>query len=229
MERRRLFVTAAAAAGWSRLALADDAALPVPPAGTKLAFRVLRNNAAIGTHELTFTQDGDDLAVAVNVALAVTLLGVPVFHYTLQATERWRGGVFQTLDSRINDNGELKEVHVKPVAAGYDVVGLNLSDPSKNFPEYTAPPNALPLTYWNKAWLGVPVINIETAHSYPAIVNSPGWNNVPTAEGGTILAQRFDVTGKLHLSVWYDQQAQWSSLAFSFRGDELYEKIVTPA
>jgi hypothetical protein len=57
-------------------------------------------------------------------------------------------------------------------------------------------------------------------------VNSPGWNRLPTANGGTIVAQRFDVTGKLRLSVWYDQTNTWAGLAFSVNGNETYQKIV---
>ena len=69
------------------------------------------------------------------------------------------------------------------------------------------------------------ILNIQTAHSYPAIVSSPGWNKLPTANGGFIIAQRYDVTGKLHLTVWYDQSNQWSGLQFQINGTESYEKI----
>jgi hypothetical protein len=49
---------------------------------------------------------------------------------------------------------------------------------------------------------------------------------VPTANGGTILAQRFDVTGKLRLSIWYDRNNNWSRLEFQKDGDISYEKYV---
>jgi hypothetical protein len=70
------------------------------------------------------------------------------------------------------------------------------------------------------------ILNIQTAHSYRVQVNSPGWNKLPTADGGSIVAQRFDVTGKLRLSVWYDQNNAWSGLEFQINGDETYQKMV---
>jgi hypothetical protein len=212
MKRREFLLSAAAFA------------LPVPP-GNEIAFKVLRNGTPIGEHHLNFTQSGDDLSVDINVALLVTFASIPVFRYSLQATEKWSGGVFQSLESVINTNGTQLEVQAHKTAAGYDVLGINHSNPSSSYPEYTAPANTMPLTYWNKAMLNGTILNIQTAHSYPAIVSSPGWNKLPTANGGTIVAQRFDVTGKLHLSVWYDQNNAWSGLEFHVNGDESYQKI----
>ena len=205
-------------------------ALPVPPGG-QMAFQVLRNGTPIGEHHLRFTRSGDELVVDINIALLVTFAGITVFRYGATVTERWSGGVFQSLESQVNDNGTQLEVHAHKTAAGYDVVGVNHTYPAKSYPEYTAPPDSMPLTYWNKAMLNGTIINVQTAHCYPAIVNSAGWSKLPTAGTGAgngfIVAQRFDVTGKLHLSVWYDQFALWSGLAFHLGGDESYEKIIT--
>jgi hypothetical protein len=220
---RRHFITGAGALALAGPALAD---LPVP-AGNKIAFEVFRNGSLIGEHDLTFTQTGDDLSIAINVALVVKILGITAFTYSLVATERWSGGVFQSVESMINNNGTQLEVQAHKVANGYLVNGINHTNPSQSYPEYTAPPNTMPLTYWNKAMLNANILNIQTAHSYPAIVNSPGWFKIPTAGGGSIVAQRFDVTGKLHLSVWYDQNNAWSGLEFHVNGDETYQKITS--
>jgi hypothetical protein len=63
------------------------------------------------------------------------------------------------------------------------------------------------------------ILNIQTAHSYPVKVASPGWFNLPTATGGSIIAQRFDLTGKLRMSIWYDRNNNWSGLEFQKSGD----------
>lgn len=223
---RRHFLLGAGALSVAGPAVAMPAALPVPPAG-QIAFKVLRNGTPIGEHHLSFTQNGEDLAVAINVALAVKFAGITVFTYALAATERWSNGVFQSLESKVNDNGTQLEVQASPTTGGYLVHGINHSDPSQSLAPYVDPPNTMPLTYWNKAFLQAMILNIQTAHSYPAIVTSPGWNKLPTADGGTITAQRFDVTGKLNLSVWYDQNDQWAGLEFHLHGDESYQKIVT--
>lgn len=219
MDRRCFMFSAAALA-----VPAPASALPVPPGGD-IGFKVLRNGTPIGEHHLSFAQAGDDLTVTINVALVVTMAMIPVFRYSLQASEKWSAGVFQSVSSLINDNGDHLEMHGQKTAKGYDVIGINHGNPSKSLAPYTAPPDTLPLTYWNKKMLDGTVLNIQTAHSYPVIVSSPGWNKLPTAEGGVITAQRFDVTGKLHLSVWYDEKNAWSGLEFHVNGDETYQKI----
>lgn len=218
MDRRR-FLAGAVALPVAGPACADDH-LPVPPSG-KIAFRVLRNGAPIGEHHLAFTRSGGDLSVEINAALAVSLAGITLFRYQARAVERWSGSVFQTLDSYVNHNGTRLEVHAEPVAGGYSIC----STKAGNY-EYTGQPAMLPMTYWNKAMLQAMILNVETGRHYPAIVNSPGWNYLPTAEGGTLVAQRFDITGKLHLSLWYDRYGQWAGMAFHINGDETFQKYM---
>jgi hypothetical protein len=198
-------------------------ALPIP-AGNSIAFKVYRNGSLVGEHHLEFTETGTSLSVAINVSLLVTMAMIPVFRYTGQATERWENGAFTSLDSTVNFNGDICEVHAEKTADGYAVVGTNHDNPAKNM-NYTAPPDTLPLTYWNKNMLNGTILNPQTAHCYKPHVASPGWNNLPTANGGTITAQRFDVTGKLQLSVWYDAKNSWSGLEFQKSGDISYRKI----
>lgn len=212
--KRRLFLVSSGAAALAKPAVA---ALPVPPGG-RIGFKVLRNGTPIGEHHLVFTQNGDTLRVDQHIALLVRLAGIPIFRYKATATEIWSGGVFQGIDSRVNDDGNHLQVHAERVTNGYAIRGTHV-------PLYIGPPNTLPMTYWNKTMLDGIILNIQTAHSYPPIVQSPGWNRLPTADGGTVVAQRFNVTGKLHLTVWYDQNEQWSGLAFHVDGYETYQKL----
>jgi hypothetical protein len=214
MERRDFLLSAAAYA------------LPVPKSND-LAFKVLRNGTIVGEHHLAFSQDGDALTVTANVELLVTVALIPVFRYNLQATERWQGGVFQSLDSAVNFNGNPLTVHAVKVANGYEVEGTNRDVPAKTTPRYLAPPDTLPLTYWNKQMLSGTILNVQTAHSCHVHVASPGWTRLPTASGGAILARRFDTTGKLVLSVWYDTANAWSGLEFQKDGDITYQKITS--
>ncbi len=200
--------------------------LPVPKTNA-MAFDVFRNGSKIGQHQLSFSQTGDDLTVTIMAELRVTIAAIPVFLYSFAAVERWRGGVFQGIDSKVNFNGDALQVHAERVAGGYEVQGINHDVPAKSMARYLTPPNTLPLTYWNQQEFAGTVLNPQTAHSYPVTVVSPGWNQMKTADGGQILAQRFDVTGKLRLSVWYDQNHSWSGLEFQKDGDITYQKIMT--
>lgn len=186
-----------------------------------MTFRILHSGTPVGEHHMSFTQTGDQLRVDTNVALVVRLAGIPIFHYAVQASEYWNAGAFCGLDSQVNHNGTALEVHARPIAGGFNIQSTKAGNYS-----YTGQLGLMPLTYWNKAMLGAMILNIETGRHYPAIVNSPGWNYLPTDEGGTLLAQRFDVTGKLHLSVWYDQYGQWAGLQFNASGLISLEKFV---
>jgi hypothetical protein len=97
-------------------------------------------------------------------------------------------------------------------------------------PRYIAPPDTRPLTYWNKDMLSGSIVNPQTGHTYHSgtqlTITPNGWNRLPTASGGSLVAQRFDITGKLILSVWYDQNNAWSGLEFQKSGDFTYQKFV---
>jgi len=192
--------------------------LPVP-SGDAMHFRVLRNGEPVGDHTIRFNASGNSLSISISVSGRVMFAGIPVFSYTMKASEYWEDGVFQRVQSVVNKDGTPIEVHAERISGGYSVQGTNV-------PRYVAPPNLLPLTYWNKAMLNGTILNISTGHSYPVIVTSPGWNALPTANGGTITAQRFDISGKLHMSVWYDQNNTWCGLEFQRDGDFRYEKYI---
>jgi hypothetical protein len=207
MDRRSFLLSAAAYS------------LPIP-SGNAMHFRILRNGDVVGDHYIEFKQSSGNLAISISMGGLVKVAGITVFRYTVKATEYWQDGVFQGVDSAVNNNGTPLEIHAERIANGYSVY-------STLVPRYVAPPNLLPLTYWNKAMLNGMILNISTGHSYPPIVHSPGWNALPTANAGLLTAQRFDVTGKLHLSVWYDQNHTWSGLEFQrMGGDFNYEKYV---
>jgi hypothetical protein len=209
-------------AGPARAVATAAGGLPVPPSGI-LDFQILRSGTPVGEQKLTFTQTGDQLRVDVNAAAAGRMMGLVPFHYNCTATEHWSGGIFSGLDSKVNHNGTQLEVHATPITGGFAIQSTKAG-----IYDYTGEPAMLPLTYWNKAMLDAMILNIETGRHYPAIVSSPGWYNLPTAEGGTILSQRFDVTGKLHFSVWYDQYGQWAGLEFNIYGSVMtLRKFVT--
>ncbi|MBU6418711.1 MAG: hypothetical protein KGQ79_03175 [Proteobacteria bacterium] len=214
---RRGFLAGAGALAASRPAVA----LPVPPSGA-MRFRILRNGTPVGEHCVTFTQSDNGLRVDTNADMVVTVAGIPVFHYQGNASEYWQNGVFTRLDSKVNHNGTLLAVQAAQIPGGYVVQSTKAGDY-----QYTGSPQMLPMTYWNRSLLRAMVLNVETGRHYPAIVSSPGWDKLPTAEGGNILAQRFDFTGKLHMSLWYDQNNQWSGFEFHVLGHEVYQKYVS--
>lgn len=220
-QRRDLILGAVGSVASGMLPVPALAALPPLPAAGEIGFKVFHSGTPIGEHHLKFTRTGDDLQVDIHATAVVRIAGIAVFRYACDATEYWSGGAFSGLDSKVNHNGTPLEVHARPIAGGFAIQ----STEAGNY-QYTGQPPMLPLTYWNKAMLQAMILNIETGHHYPAFVKCPGWNYLSTAEGGRLVAQRFDVTGKLHLSVWYGQTEEWDGLSFYMAGLVSYQKII---
>lgn len=215
---RRSFITKTAA--FAAVPTAASALLPIP-ASNEMHFKILRNGTPIGEQFMKFTQNGSSLQVETQADMVVRIAGIAVFHYHAEVLEHWVDGVFQRLDSQVNHNGTKLMVAANPIQDGFAIESTKAGDY-----QYTSKPKMLPMTYWNKAMLDSMILNVETGHHYPAVVNSPGWSWLPTAEGGTILAQQFDVTGHLHLTLWYEQSGQWAGLAFHVDGQEVFQKYV---
>lgn len=216
---RRAFLAGAAGLAVTRPAKA--AALPVPPSG-KMHFKILRNGSPIGEQHMAFVQSGDELNVQINADMLVRVAGIPVFRYQVDAVERWNGGNFSGLDSKVNHNGSQYNVHASQIAGGFAVQATKAGDY-----QYTGSPEMMPMTYWNKAMMQSMILNIESGRHYPASVSSPGWFHLPTADGSSVVAQRFDLSGKLNLTLWYDQNDQWSGMEFHVNGDEVFQKYLT--
>lgn len=216
---RRSFVATAGA--FIAAPVAKAATLPVPPSN-EINFKVFRNGSPIGEQMMKFTQSGNRLTVESQANLVVRIAGIPFFRYHAEVVEHWVDGVFSRLDSRVNHNGQKLVVQANEIPNGFAIESTKAGNYT-----YTGTPRMLPMTYWNKAMLDAMILNVETGHHYPAIVNSPGWNWLPTVEGGKIQAQRFDVTGHLHFSVWYDQNQEWAGLAFNVDGHEMFQKYTS--
>ena len=216
-ERRRFLASAGAVVLLAPTAV-KAALLPVP-ANLGLRFKIFRNGLHIGEQLMTFTQDGKTLKVESHADMVVRIADIPIFHYRANIVEDWLDGDFHQLNSQVDHNGEKRSVLAHKIPGGFAVESTHAGDYL-----YTGAQQMMPMTYWNKAMLESMILNVETGHHYPANVSSPGWEQLPTVEGGKILAQRFDVTGHLHFSVWYDQDEQWSGLAFHVDGQEMFEK-----
>lgn len=222
LPRRGVLGGAAAlmAAPAVRAAAPVEPLMSVPSSGL-LRFKILRNGASIGEQLVTFTQNGSNLMVETNSDMLVRVLGVPVFRYQARVREDWVAGTFSHMQSRVLHNGDQLSVAAHQIAGGYAIESSKVGDYT-----YTGAQQMLPLTYWNKQMLNAMLLNTETGRHYPATSTAAGWDAVPTAQGGTLTAQRFNLTDHLHLSIWYDQQDEWSGLSFDVAGHEVFERYV---
>ncbi len=202
----------------SFMAMAAAFAIPLP-SDNRLSFDVYRNGSKVGEQHLRFIDAGDMLTVDNHVELKVGLLSIPLFRYTAHIVEHWRDNAFVSATSAIDDNGTPHQLFVERQPDGIVIQG-------NNTPRYVAPATALPLTYWNKAMLKGPMINMQTGHTDTPSVAVVGWFKLPALPSGTITARQFKLTGPIRLSVYYDEKNTWSGLAFDHKGHISYKPVL---
>lgn len=212
--RRGMFGLAAALA----LPMPEALALPVP-GGNRLSFDIYRNGGKIGEQRLVFSRTGDALTVDNHVDLHVSLLAIPVFHYSAHIVEHWRKGAFRKATSEVDNDGTKISLLVAREANGVAISGNRIK-------RHVAPANALPLTYWNKAMLKGPMINMQTGHADTPSIAKEGWFKLPAEPSGSVTAEQYKLTGPIRLSIYYDQADTWSGLAFHHKGHITYRPVL---
>ena len=196
-----------ALAGPADAVVRPGAPLPVP-SDRRLAFRIVRNDSAIGSHVLTFSPMGNALVVRVVVDIAVKFGPIALYRYSHRAEERWDDGAVVSLDAETNDDGTVSRTAVRRVADGYSVEGRGVA-------RYVAPPHSLPATHWNRRMLDVPMINTQTAELMRPVVTRVGASRVSFGAGTTTEADHFTLRGDADLDTWYDAGPAWVALRFT--------------
>lgn len=213
-----------AGAALARPAAAAAAAEPLPvPGSGLLSFRLIRHDSPIGTHTIRFDQQGDTLAVHVDVAVLVKFGPIPLVRYTHHTTETWRDNRLDGIELTTDKNGTHLFVSAHRTPAGLSVTGSNAST-------YIAPEDALPTTYWMKRLLQSPMIGTQDGMLVRPVVRDLGPNPVRAADG-TIPAIRYSLRGALALDLWYDDSRTWAGMEFSVADGSVihYERVSPPA
>lgn len=216
-SRRSLLVAASTLVAGSALA-----SIPAPQ-GRKLAFRVFREEKDIGTHEVSFSRQGDSWTVEIAIDLAVSFGPVPLYRYRHRAREVWASGQFASVEADTNDNGTTLRVRAERSGTAVMVSSTQSGD-------YAAPSMALPSTHWNRRMLDVPFINTQTGELLRSAVSPLGTGQVETASGMRIPVRRFEIRGPILLETWYDEGATWAGLRFKGRdGSQITYRRQEPA
>ena len=195
------------------------ATLPVPK-GDSLAFRIIRHGSEIGRHTVTFDRQGEQLTVRVAVDALVTLLSIPVVHYTHRASEIWHGQRLASLSGETDKNGRHQWASANRTGEGLVVLGSQTR-------RYIAPEPAFCTSYWDKRALGGPMISLEDGVLLQPKVAARPAETIRLASGGTIPAEHYKLSGAFNVDVWYDQTDTWAGLAFEVAdgSDVHYERM----
>jgi hypothetical protein len=162
-----------------------------------IAFRVMREGRAIGSHTVRFRDDGDLLRARTELRIEVKLMGFTVFRLTQDTEEAWRGDRLAGLASRSDRNGRLGACQAVAGPSGIRLRGTA--------GEALVPAHAAPLTWWRAASLrgGVPLFDVrEGVPVEPRLERRP--------EGG---GQRITLIGGEGAEVVYDAAGNWTGFA----------------
>jgi len=220
--RRRLFLgTLLTTVAGSRLAVAADAF----PYGDSHVFAGHRNGQMIGHHALRFHEEGGQRQVATSIDFAVRLLGMAVYKFTLRSHETWTGDSFQAIAADTDDNGKKSTVKARRTANGIAVeresseplVKTSGGDEALQHPaspRETMPAQTLPSTHWNIAQVRASGL-LHTQHGtlYKVAVSKGARETIRTATG-ILPATRYDYSGDMQMSQWFDDRSRWVKSTF---------------
>ena len=206
---------------------AGAAALPY---GASLGFVAHRNGQRIGTHLLTFQQDGDRHVVTTEIDFAVRMVGLVVYRYRHRATEIWSGDEFQAIASESDDNGE--KYAVKAKREGGDLI-VQRREPQSFFKTSggdealeqqrwirdVLPGHLLPSTHWNIAQTRhQALLNTQTGKMVHTGVREVGRETVRTASAAPA-ATHFAYSGDITMDQWFDDHGRWVKSTFKATTD----------
>lgn len=171
-------------------------------AGGDYRWRVIRNGTVIGTHNVSFTQRGDERITVSENLVTPRVMGVVVYRYEHRLTEVSRGGHFVSVRSSLNRNGTIVRVEAE---AGPRGVTLHGPSGTLNLPRL-----AVPLSWWEPQRFGGAVPIFGTTTGRPMELS---WAR-EALSGGV----RWRTAGEIEAVLEFDANGRWS--AYRVKGDD---------
>lgn len=201
------------------LCLGAEAAVPETSPGPDLSFRVERGGDPIGTHRISFTREGDELHVAIDIELAVSFGPITVFRYEHRNRETWRNGKLVALETETNDDGKRYTVSATASDKGLEVT-------SSANGTFVAPANIIPTSYWNPATLTqTQLLDTQKGRLIDVAIEETGAREADVG-GRTVPVNEYRMTGDLKLSLWYSRDMEWLNVIFRARGEDVDYRVV---
>lgn len=187
-------------------------ALVAPPwgrgrgaAAEPIFFRAYRNGEPIGTHKLSFVEDGDTLTVDIEISFQVKILFLTVYSYHHTNRETWQNGRLAAIETRTDDNGDLFSVSGRAVGDRFEVEGSS--------GRLSLPADIVPSSYWDEAmatrgeWLDTQSGKLARS----AVKPQPP--EAVKVDRRTVPAKRYALVGDITCDLWY-HEGEWVKLLF---------------
>lgn len=188
--------------------VASAAAVPAHAETSKgaLTFTVLRKGSDIGTFSIAYHVDNGRTYIDSKTHVAVKIVFVTAYRFEQEEHEVWQGGHLARLDSKTDDDGKDRSLHVKADGNALDVDG--------SAAKYRAPLQVVPASLWNPATVQqTELLNTIDGKMMKVAVRDVGRETVKVA-GQPVTATHYAITGDLKRDLWYDARGRLVQVAF---------------
>jgi hypothetical protein len=188
-------------------------AQPAAAAPRDVRFRLLRGGSSIGTHTVTFHQDGAKTIAVVGVDILVRVAFINAFRYRHTSEETFQGGRLIAVRSTTNDNGRAYGVTGQATSDGFRIEG-----PGGPF---MAPATLMTSnSTWNAAFVRQQaLINVQQGGQCGLVASRVGTESV-VAQGASVEATKYRaVTPHCAGHVWYAPDGRWVHAVLEMRGE----------
>lgn len=202
----------------SRAAPAPAPALVPATLPPPVAFDVLRGGDVIGSHQVDFRGSStSDFSVRTRIDIVVRILGITVFVFRHDGTERWRNGRLQTFESKTTDGDG--EFFVTGRASG-DAFSLTHRKGTE-----VAPADIMVGSYWTPSIARqTQLIDPQRGRVKTQELLSTDTLAVPV-DGKPIETTRYRVIGVTDGWVAYDAAGRWLAAEVKKKGTDILYRL----
>lgn len=191
-----------------------------PPAGTVVYGIDHSKHGDIGTHSLTFSLEGEDLIVAVNVRIRVKVLFITAHSLAANRRETWRDGRLVAYRSNTVENNRPTDV------AAHEEGGQFVIEGPKGRVEAHGP--VFPTNPWNPDIVNArQLMETRTGELLRVSVAPAGEEEVAVA-GKAVKARKYLISGDMDRELWFDGNGNLLQFRFVRDGATLTFTRTTP-
>ncbi len=191
-------------------ASAADPIDPLAMYGKSLEFDIQRNGETVGSHRVTFSKTDDGFRVESKSSIEVPFLWFTAYEFNYRSIAEWTRDNLQTLSIDADDDGEIFTMSVDRHDGTYRI--QSSTQENVDYSGFLFPTN-----HWHPGVLDQQqVLNTLTGVLNEVTIRKIESQPVQT-ERGYVYATRYDYSGDLEVSVWYDSRNRWVRMSFEGR------------
>ena len=171
----------------------------VAAASASRRFQIWRDGDRIGEHSLSAVSKNGKFEIAIDIKIAVKVVGITAYRYEMANREVWAGGKLQSVKSRVNDDGDKEFATVSAGGGGLQIKGSGFSG--------KAAADAVTTSYFATPFLKrTPWISTQSGKPLAVRISAAGggWQQV---------------SGDLATRLRYDGAGEWIGCEFDAGGE----------